>query len=240
MKTLTLALAIMFVGVFSVIGQEKVLTETEFKTMQYDTCEKTKAVAHSFTEVIEKYFDESKPPYYSYVSLKRYVPQDRVWTIAGTKDSTTENKYEEIRIGRTSYSRKGLVPWKVQELGFSGLYSCESLKPRSGTSGPGNGTGDSDSTSARFKTVNEYKYLGKQKVGEKLVDLYVDTKILTITTSTHETQSTVKMSFWISSEGLYVRKEKIETARGTVRWTKEVTDYEYDPKDLKIEAPVIK
>lgn len=237
MKTFALLVIAIFLSVISVTGQDKVLSETEFKSIQIAICEKAKLTSHSFTEVIEKYNDENGSPYHSYISFKRYLPQDRVWTIAGTKDSKADNKYEEIRIGRTSYSRNGLAPWTVKELGFSGLYSCESLKPSVGT-GLGNGSGDSNGSSAKFTTVNEYKYLGKQKLGEKMVDLYVDTKTLTITTPTYETQNTVKMSFWISSDGLYVKKEKIETARGTTRWSKQVTEYDYNPKDLKIEAPV--
>lgn len=238
MKTLTFLLAIMVLGVSATLGQEKVLTEAQFKSIQFNACEKTKAVAHSFTQVIESYHTETGSPYHSYVSLKRYLPADRVWTIAGTKDSDAEKKYEEIRIGRTSYSRNGLGVWKVEELGFSGMYLCETLKPGGVAVGLGVGTGSSDGSATSFKTVNEYKYLGKQKLGEKLVDLYVDTKVFTITATTFETQSTERMSYWINSDGLFVKKEKVETGKGTTRWSKQVTDYEYNLKGLKIEAPI--
>jgi len=214
-------------------AQEKTLSEAEFNSVWKKGCEKTKNVPHIQTEIYESFYDDTKPPYNTYVSLKRYIPLDRVWTIAGLKDGEPEKKYEEIRIGPKSYSRDGSGEWKVKELGFTGLYYCEPEVSGKVENGKGNGSGSSNGRN-RIRFEHEFKYMGRRNSA----DLYVHVKRITFTSPTNESQTTTTLSYWLNSDGLFLKTESTKRTANTQRWERRFRGYKYAQKDLKIEAPI--
>ncbi len=228
-----LFLAVVVLSRVGVATQEKTLSETEFNNVWKRACEKVKGVPHIDTETNEEYSDDAKPPFYTYIRLTRYIPLDRVWVIAGPKDSDLAKKYEEIRIGRKSYSRDGVGSWKFQELGFTGRYDCEP-EPSLST-GKGNGTGHvSDGKSSLMRFEYEYRYMGRKDLSE----IYVRTKRMIITTEGNQSQTTFKYSIWLNSDGTYLKTEAETRSSDTQRWSRSMSVYDYTTKDLKIEAPI--
>jgi len=223
------------VGLFSLVASAQVenLSAKDFNVVWIAACEKTKGVPHVQTETDEKYYDEVTPPYNSYISVTRYIPLDRVWTIAGRKDSRVEDKYEEIRIGRNSYSRDGNAEWKKKLLGFSGLYSCEVSEPFVSGKGSGAGSGNSDGNTS-FREEHKYKYLGREEVGKKWTNLYVHTK----TNIFSDSQFTVEVNYWITDDGTFLKSESATRNPNSKRWDRQLREYDYDQKDLKIEVPI--
>lgn len=218
-------------------GQEKVISVAQFNAVWQKACEKTKILPHVNTETDEDYYDEGKPPHHSYISITRYLPLDRVWSIDGRKDGSDDQKYEEIRIGRKSYSRDGKGPWKFKELGFSGLYQCEPEEPTS----PGNGTGVGSGSSGGGSGMTfeyEYRYLGPEGLAPNSPQHYVRIKRMIITGGGFESQTTFKNSYWIGNSGSFLKTESTTRIANSPQWSRKLREYDYDAKDLKIEAPI--
>ena len=214
-------------------AQERVLSEAEFNRVWGKSCEKTRITPHSSTETIEKYDDESNPPYYSYVTFRRYFPPDRVWTVAGPKDARDQDKYEEIRIGIASYSRDGNGAWKQKQLGFSGLYYCEPEETASDEKLVG--TGNLDGRRG-IKLSYEYRFNGREKLGKQIASVYVRSKIMTVDGNA-ETQTRFTTKYWLSDDGLLLRTERTTRTNGTQSWERELSVNDYSKKVFDIKAP---
>ncbi|MBK7393613.1 MAG: hypothetical protein IPI64_09995 [Chloracidobacterium sp.] len=241
MKKLLL-ITLLFIVSTVASGQSRTLTEAEFFEIRAKSCEKTKAVAHIQTETIEKFEMESKSPYYVYVSIRRYLPTDRVWTTASAQKggSKTAEPFEEIRIGNTSYTRKGTAAWKVQELGFSGLYLCSLPKSRDIGQGSGIGSGNSGGNRSRTTIENQYMFVGQEKIGAKTANLYVRVEKSTVTDPDFPSVTTKVAQYWISTDGFLLETTSTTRYSNARHVEREVREYDYDQKDLKIEAPAIK
>lgn len=222
------------------VAQESVISVSQFNAVWQKACEKTKSLPHVDTETTEDYYDQTKTPHNSYISVTRYVPLDRVWVIAGRKDSNDEQKYEEIRIGRKSYSRDGKGPWKIEELGFSGLYQCEpeeSTKPGIGT---GSGSGSSDGNRSGMRFEYEYRHLGRDRNVPSSPQLYVRIKRMIISGGGFDQQTTFKNTYWIANSGAFLKSESTTRTTNSQRWSRQLREYDFDQKHLKIEAPQLK
>lgn len=221
------------VGVFSapLLGQdEKGISQAEFNAVWTRACERTKNRPQIETETDEQYYDDARPPFNTYISVTRYLPPDRVWVVAGRKGA--ERRYEEIRIGRKSYSRDGDDPWKVQELGFSGMYSCE---PEDVTAtGKGNGSGGISDGNALMRFEYEYKRV----TTKGSPDYYIRIKRMIILSGGHESVTTFKHRYGLNREEAFLKSESETRTSGTPRWSRKLREYDYSPKDLRIEAPI--
>ena len=215
-------------------AQNRVLSETDFNQVWKKSCKKTRITPHSRTETIEKYNDESNPPYSSYVTFRRYIPPDRVWTVAGLKGARDQDKYEEIRIGITSYSRDGNGVWKRKQLGFSGLYYCELEETAFDEKSVGTGSLDGR---GGIKLSYEYRFNGREKLGNQVASVYVRSKIMTVDGNT-ESQTRFTTNYWLSDDGLLLRTEYTTRTNGSERWERELSVYDYSKKDFHINAPI--
>jgi hypothetical protein len=215
-------------------AQDRVLSETDFNRAWKKSCEKTRITPHSSTETIEKYDDESNPPYYSYVTFRRYIPPDRVWTVAGPKGARDQDKYEEIRIGTASYSRDGNGVWKQKQLEFSGLYYCEPEETASDEKRVGTGNLD---RRGGIKLSYEYRFNGREKLGNQVASVYVRSKIMTVDVNT-ETQTRFTTKYWLGDNGLLLLTERTTRTNGTQRWERELSVNDYSKKDFHVIAPI--
>jgi len=225
---------VLFLCPLSVMSQEKTLTVSQFNAVWIKACEKTKHLPHRETEKSEQYDGDSKPPYHTYIRVTRYIPTDRVWVIAGRKDSSTEEKYEEIRIGAKSYSREGSNDWKLKELGFSGLYYCEPEEGADATVRRGASIVSTDRSPGEIRFEFEYLYLGKKDS----LDHYVRIKRMIVPLGGSESRTIFKYSYWINENGAFAKNESETRNLGTARWERQVREFDYGVKDLTIEAPI--
>jgi len=226
---------VLLLSALTAVAQKKVITEKEFNAAWRSACEKTSRAPHVHTETSEEYSDDTKPPYSSYISVTRYLPPDRVWTIAGRQGAKAEDKYEAIRIGQKSYSRDGTGAWKFQELGFSGLYYCEPEK--SSNSGTGYGSGSSGG-SETMKFEHEYQYQGREEAGAEIAEIYVHIKRMIITGVGGKSRTIFKHTYWLNKNGAFLKSEYTTRNAASPRWSRQLREYHYDQKDFKIEAPI--
>jgi|GEM_PF-2181306 len=234
LKLWTLGLILFSAGIG--VAQEKVLSKSEFERAWKQGCEKTSRIGHRLVETDEQFASKGAPPYNTYISRQMYLPPDRVWTIAGRKGGKLSDQYEEIRIGRVSYSRDGDGAWKQKELGFSGLYYCELEAPINIGNSTGAGIGSSDRTLS-VKTDNDYKDLGRQKLNGQWTRILVHVKTITFSSSPSSTQFATTHKYWISKLGTFLKAEFDTHSRGTEQWSRQRREYDYGQKDLRIEAP---
>jgi hypothetical protein len=187
--------------------------------------------------VIEDFYTVDDPAHYTHVSVRTYLPPDRVRTIAGPKDSRSDKKYEEIRIGTISYSRDNGGEWKVKESGFSGLYVCESMIRTPSQTGSKTGTGES-SGPAEISSEREFRFLGHHQVNGQKTELFQQTEKITFKTSSFETETTTISKHWVTEAGLLLKREAIQRSSGSTRWSRKAAEYDYSPGEIKIEAPI--
>lgn len=219
-------------------AQERIITEAEFNNRIWKgACEKRKAMPHISTNTDEDFYTEDGAAHHTFVSVKRYSPPDRVWTIAGTKNSGPENKYEEIRIGTISYSRDKGGEWRLKELGFSGLYRCETMIREPSQSGTGSGTSESGGPGTRSSNW-EFKTLGLHQLGGQKTELFQETEKILLKNSRFESETTRISKFWVRDDGMLLKSESITRTSGSARWARKTEEYDYSSGVLKIEAPI--
>ncbi len=219
-------------------AQEKIITEDEFNNKIWNgACEQRKAIPHISTDSDEDFYTKDGAAHHTYISVKRYSPPDRVWTIAGTKNSGPDNKYEEIRIGRASYSRDNGGEWKFKELGFSGLYDCTSTIRERSQSGEGAGTGVGGDTPER-SSKRDFKSLGYHQFGGRKTELFQETEKRQFKTAHFELETTTVSKYWVATNGLLLKWESIQRSSGSSRWSRKTHEYDYSSDEIKIEAPI--
>jgi len=91
---------------------------------------------------------------------------------------------------------------------------------------------------------NQFRYLPAINYGGKKVNLYEKISVRTANKLSQTDLVVVRYirttRIWYSLDGKILQKIEETRVEGSKEMLRETTTYEYDPKDLKIEAPVIK
>lgn len=151
--------------------------------------------------------------------IYEYVPPERIRYIhIETKGGTTQRK-EEVNIGKVKYCRKDSGHWEIVQGSCVGGF----------VSGISNSISTNYSVENSLLDKEEVKIFSEYSLFQNGVSRNNNNVILTYSEN----------KYWLGRDGLLIREE---TRAGLVdgKTTDRITvgTYEYNPKDLKIEAPI--
>ena len=135
--------------------------------------------------------------------------------------SDTPSREEIIRDGKAFYIRQGDKPWQRF-----------------------NGDGGRSVQFVQMPYRIQFRFLPSVEFEGGKADFYEYVTIRTSNKSSKKDAVVVRYVIttrsWFSTDGKILKKIEETTVEGRVEMVRETTTYEYDPKDLKIEAPAIK
>lgn len=221
LKNRVFLLILMTFFCLSVYGQQKEINFQEFYTAREKSLKKIVDYNHRIKYESEYFQISDGSLKFSDSSIYENLLPDKTRFLKIQKSNDVTKKTEVIKIGYFEYRRTDDGDWTKKDLRNSG---------NGIGSGMGDGSGNGDVKVTIKYTVSEAELNG-QKV--MFYDGLVTREYLVGST----TFSSEK--FWINKEGLIVKRE---TKSGYLNpekiESKTVTEYEYNPKDLKIEAPI--
>ena len=222
MEKLILFLLIMLILTFNLSAQNKFITEEEYNEALIKAAKKQESIPRRVTGVIN-FYDAKKVIYEKRTSIAEHFSSDKYRIFSKTeKNGIITAKYEFVKIENVEYSKTGDESWKKKEL----------LKGSDSKSGSGFFTGEPIKT----QKLEEFLLI-PTAIDDETVNVYFHYEVEKIGNDNNLTFIESRNS--ISGEGL------------TLKWIYKVsntipenishistTTYEYNPKDLKIEAPI--
>ena len=219
MKILKISpLFLILVCCFSLYGQNsREIAADEFLKVRSDAYQKINEYNRRTRGKIETFASTGGKLEESTVFIEeRILPDKRRMLVTETKGGVAKTT-EIIRISSIEYKKIDNGAWTSRDLSGIG-----------GGTGSGTGTGSSES---------KFKYtLTETTLNNKEVTLYEQY----ITVPENEDVRFAHEKMWIDKAGRLIKRDfrgGFEKSGNVVRHN--VVDYEYDPKDLKIEAPVM-
>lgn len=224
LKNRVLWLFLTVICCFNVFGQQREVTPLQFYQAEAEALKKVDGFNQRITYKTEYFNTSDGSSQNSYTLISEKIFPDKTRSLLIHTSGNVTKKKEEIRIGYFLYQRIDDGKWTKTDL-------------RKGNgAGYGNGVGDGDGDGSRnIKITNKFTAVESDLNGQG-VTLYE--KLTTVEyTNLYTTFSSEK--FWINKEGLILKKE---SKSGYLNPEKigfqNTTEYEYNPKDLKIEAPI--
>lgn len=151
-------------------------------------------------------------------TLKEVVQPNKWRTVEETYGANT-NFFETIDDGRDRFVRANGGPWRKNEIG------CNS---------------DEDGKSGQV--TNLYRHLPEVKLSNEATEFYEHISVRTVNQYSHPINTVTRyirtIRAWYSVSGRILRRTEENSVESREGMTLEVTTYEYNPKDLKIEAPI--
>lgn len=218
-KTGIFAFFVLFLLFINIPAQKQSFTEDELKNLQSNADEKLKTV--SYRRITVRYNSGGRG--FSSMSVFEFIPPDRSHTITQRKTGKGIVMEERILIGEKAYYRKANEEWKV-------------VTGENDYGGRGTGFG-SGSEAKPIQTI-EYNFIRGQTIKNQKADLY---EIVTTDTYNLENSSysnTFIKRYWFNEKGLLLKTEEQNKHISTIQTYNINVDYEYNPKNLKIEAPI--
>lgn len=174
----------------------------------------------------EEWFENgSKAPVRLEKSINEVIPPDRSHFVSERQTPQGFERTEYIDIGRQRYIKENKGEWKEFKGSGGGIGS-----------GEGNGSGED----VKIETTVARKLKKGEIVNRQKVDLYetVVTQKYIYPTRIYTTVRTE--AFWFDNKGRYVKTLE-EYREGDMKvFSRTTQEYEYDLKNIKIEAPIIK
>lgn len=201
----------------SVFGQNKTLTKTEYDSAISAAGKKESSVASRITSVTT-YYSNEKVTEKTTIKRENLPPDRSSWKTIIEKDGKINVTFEEIIIGEVKYRKNDKSLW-------------ESNKPE----GKITSTMRAD-TSDPVQAVDCREYLlFDSRLNGQIVKMYFSYQVTNIKNLLYF----IEDRHWISLEGLTLASStKVSKLIPTNVTSNTITNYIYDPKDLKIEAPV--
>lgn len=215
MKKLFLLLIFSLTISTSIFGQLKALTEKDYELAQDNAHSKMDKIARRVVTMTNKYKNGVLDSTESLI--QEYLPPNKEkWESFTKKDGVITEKLQLYYIGDFEYRKEG-----------DGIWQKRNLK--------GNGSGEGDIISGKeVKNLKQYLVFDT-KLEEKNVSLYLFYRV-------YDLGKTLNFYFnrkWLDSSGLILKEETKESDIFPENVTlMESVNYEYNPKDLKIEAPI--
>jgi hypothetical protein len=222
MKKIILFLLITLVFTFAVSAQNKWITKEEYNDALIKAAQKQQNVPHIIKGVID-FYDAKRVIYEKRSSLKEYLSSEHFRTVSTTEtNGTITTDYQFVKIGNVEYTKKGDEPWIKEELAKNSI--------------SGGRSSFLTGTTIQSQRVEEYLLI-PMTIDGKAVNVYFHYEVSKPEKDNHLTF--IESRNTISADGY------------TLKWTYKVskiipenvshistTTYEYNPKDLKIEAPI--
>lgn len=215
MKKLFFLTIIFVILTHNLFGQAKEITRSETYQPFSEAREKLKGISYRLTSK-EVSFKDGKPNSWT-ENIREFLLPNRYRFIETEKYGDKVRKNEIVLIDDIYYCRKDGGEWTKSQKGCGG----------------GGFSGISDLVSSKF-TVEETKLDGKSA---KLFQQYT-TYIFPIKTEKEEL-AYFQDKFWIDEKGFILQREmEYGSVEPSFVRSKQTDVYEYNPKDLKIEAPI--
>ena len=213
-------LLLIFIGFISIFGQDKTISESEFRVVFDKWNQLSKQKTYRVKVIAESQLNGNVSNFRE-ESYNEFVPPDRRRYVSELKTPTLSNRVETIYIGEKKYTRKNLGEWKEVKV-------------------------EEKSQRKKDKIIIaeqiEYKYIGKESLEGQKANVYEQLVKHKITNEKQATESfsTIKMKYWFGESGLLLKMEmETEITSGIMKsFSRRTWNYEYDP-NIKIEAPII-
>ncbi len=217
---LIVILVIIFLNAGSIYGQEKLIEKKDFESITKAAKDNLPGKTFRLTTVSETFRERNESPATVIKTIEETIPPDKTRYFYEYKSSFNNEKREIIKIGQKRYRKIDDGNWE-ETVGEDPKYVVV----------------------IKGKTVESetYKYLGKQTLNNQSVRIYEQKKKLSQNLNGNLNKETITTTHWISEKGLLLKtqiEKETETAAGRKGYSIFTAVYEYNPKDLKIEAPI--
>lgn len=150
----------------------------------------------------------------SSTKIEERILPDKMRFVSIEKKGSDETSTELIRIGTMEYRRENNGQWTAKDI-----------------SGSGGGSGSGTGVSSCSQYTEESSFV-EGIPASKLRNFTI--------TQTSKGLSFDDFVIWFDHQGLFIRSERLKGLLDPrIEETRSVATYEYEPKDLKIEAPII-
>ena len=223
-----LAVALLAFGIVSfplnsyVSGQvktnENVIKESEFNEVLSKATENLKGKTYRLTKTEEDFNNRNASSESVTINILEIVPPNKRREVEEVKSPSKNTRIERIWDGKNLYEKENDGEWKKYSGGGGLSYDI-----------------------ATGKITTTYKYVGKESLNGKTVNVYemeshrIANKLTR--TSQYQVEYVVKTKYWISEDGYFLKTLKESDAVGAEWLRRETEIYEYDP-NIKIEAPI--
>ena len=218
MKRSIFVLIVSLVAAFTVSGQAREITNGEFWRQYRAAVEKPFEISKRVTTK-EEYFENGKLSDTT-ETVTEFLKPDKQHFVETYKSEKSSRKTELIQIGTSFYCRTDNADWKESDRW------CANLKLRSLPAGV------------------SYAYTVQEtKLNKQAATLYEE--YITYKSEYWEGKGKIGLlyfrdKYWVSHEGFILRREmEIGFVESKEVLSKDLDVYEYDLKDIKIEAPVV-
>lgn len=214
-------LLLILVGLASVnnFGQEKYPTKEEFDSAIKKSLEKAEKITYRITDISMTY--DNKTLEETTTQITENLPPNKMRNVITTIDSNGKvtEKMVFIRIGNTEYTKTNDESWKKRE---------------NSKGGPSGVVIGKVGNSSDIKELNQY-IIVPDLLENKKTEIYFNCQVLLFA----KTFIFFEQRDWISADGLIIKSTSSQrniTPDNIV--SVGTRTYEYNPKDLKIEAPI--
>lgn len=217
MKKLLLSIIFVSLALVNSYGQTKYPTKEEFNDALSNATIKKNKIPHRTTDVMKFYSNKVLTETRSIISESFPPNRERILTTF-EKDGKVTSRYEFITIDNVQYSKKDNENWTKTDSSVNS----------------GGIVGKSSGVVIESNELNSYLIIPSTQE-PKPAEVYYQCNVSLI----NKVFYFIEDRYWINPEGLIVKY--FSTIKNTT--TDNVTqirtrEYEYNPKDLKIEAPV--
>jgi len=205
--------AIVFLSAVGIPGQAKQIEKKAYQERVIKALDDLREKSYRSTTVSEKLNDRDSKPVHVSKRIFEVIPPDKTrWII-----EVDEEKREIVQIGQRRFVKSNSGNWKGD--------NEKRLV---------NKTIGSEQIESESYTIDENAELN----GQKVILYEKSEKFKVVGDGAKDRRENLTTRFWLTRDGVLLRTQsELENvdSKGFLRTT---TDYEYDPKGLKIEAPV--
>lgn len=215
--------SLIFCSFLSIHAQGKTVSEQELTALINNANKKLSESNYRSISNSKSFKRSSDKTFNQFVTnVVEYISPDHRHTIYEFKSKEMNSRLETISIGQKKYVKRNSEDWKEiaaseNEFGFGGQ------------------TGNIDG-----EVLIERKYKGSEILKNQNAELYEIATTRKYNLPNFKYVYTVTERLWFAKNGTFLKKES-ETREDNGKITYyDILEYEYNPKNLKIEAPIIK
>lgn len=222
--SVALALTLLLGAFLNISAQEDTFEVEDLETLKQAAYEKLSGKTYRTTTIVTSYSNGNSTPTVTTKRIFEKISPDRQRFVAVVEKADGVKRYEAIHIGERRFYKTDDGEW------------IESTMVGNG-SGNGSGSGSSD---GKLEETIERKLKKGAVVDNKTVDLYETVRTTKYIYPAKTYTKIWKQSYSFDAAGMFVKfEEEVENdADNSISRT--ITEYEYNPKDIKIEMPILK
>lgn len=221
-------IALTLCAFLSAAAQEKENTfnDADLQMLTNAAWDKLEGKTYRSTTTSLVFSNGSQTPVRTEKFISEVIPPEREHYVSISETPEGIKRHEYIRVGARRFAKDDDGEWK--ELGGSGTGNG---------SGVGNGSG-SGNVKIERSVVRTLKK--GETINNKKVDLYETVTTIRFIYPAKTRTEIDRTAYWFDANGLFVKTENEYQDSDERENSRTTREYEYNPKNLKIEAPVIK